>query len=251
MSAAVQLAADWFRVEQVSPVIARIDEPHVHELLRANIWHVRGSRRDLVVDAGLGVTSLREHVPALFQRDPVLVLTHAHLDHVGSAYEFDDRRMHEASRVDERMAATLDGPQLAAQLGFDASDLPALLLDRVPRGFDPHLYRIPTAPPTRLLADGDEIALGDRTLRVLHLPGHTPGSICLFDAASGALFSGDVIYDDLLLDELHESDVHDYVRSMRRLRELPARTVYPGHGAPFDGERMRQIVDEYLARRGV
>ena len=66
----------WFRVEPVTDVLTRIDEPHVHELLRANIWHLRGRERDLVVDAGLGVASLREHVPALFERDPVLVLTH-------------------------------------------------------------------------------------------------------------------------------------------------------------------------------
>jgi glyoxylase-like metal-dependent hydrolase (beta-lactamase superfamily II) len=239
----------WFRTEQVSRTITRIEEPHVHALLQANVWHVVGSDRDLVVDAGLGVASLRENVPALFRHDPILVLTHAHLDHVGSAHEFEDRRMHRATRVDERMPATLDGPRLAELLGLDASGMPALLLDGVPPGFDPQAYGIPPAPATRLLEDGDVVDLGDRVLQVLHLPGHTEGSICLFDPADGSLFSGDVIYDDVLLDELHESDIDDYVRSMRRLRALPVRIVYPGHGAPFDGDRMRQIVDAYLAGR--
>lgn len=243
------VAQHWFEATPAAPGVTRIEEPHAHELLRANIWHVEGAERDLVIDAGLGVASLRVEVPKLFAHDPILVLSHAHLDHVGSAHEFADRRMHAASVVDECMPATLYGPELAPQLGIDPADMPELLLDRVPAGFDPRAYRIPPAPATRCLADGDAIDIGDRSLRVLHLPGHTPGSICLFDEASGALFSGDVIYDDLLLDELHESSIADYVRSMRRLRDLPVRTVYPGHGAPFDAERMRAIIDAYLLRR--
>jgi len=249
MNAPQRAAADWFRIEQVSSTITRIDEPFVHEFLQSNIWHVCGTERDLVVDAGLGVASLREHIPAMFEHDPILVLTHAHLDHVGSAHEFSDRRMHVASRVDEQMPVSLHGPELAAQLGMDGFRIPDLLLNRIPPRFDPDTYRIPAAPPTTLLEDGDEIDLGDRRLQVLHLPGHTPGSICLFDPSAGALFSGDVIYDDVLLDELHESDVSAYVRSMRRLRSLPVKTVYPGHGAPFDGGRMREIIDDYVDAR--
>ncbi len=221
----------------------------MHELLRANIWHLRGSARDLVVDAGLGVASLREQLPRLFAHDPVLVLSHAHLDHVGSAHEFPDRRMHRASEVGPGTPATLSGPELSRLLGLEWPDMPELLIDRIPAGFEPREYRIPPAPATAFLADGELVELGDRSLRVLHLPGHTPGSIGLFEEASGALFSGDVIYDDVLLDELHESDIEDYVRSMRRLRELPVRTVYPGHGDPFDATRMRAIIDAYLARR--
>jgi len=243
------VARQWFESMPAAPGITRVEEPHVHELLRANIWHVEGADRDLVVDAGLGIASLRTEAPELFAHDPILVLSHAHLDHVGSAHEFADRRMHAASVVGPGMPATLYGPELALQLGLDPAEMPELLLDRIPAGFDPRAYRIPPAPATHRLTEGDAIELGDRSLRVLHLPGHTPGSICLFDEASGALFSGDVIYDDLLLDELHESSIADYVRSMRRLRELPVRTVYPGHGAPFDAERMRAIIDAYLLRR--
>ena len=50
-------------------------EPHVHSFLRCNIWHLRGLNNDLVVDAGLGVHSLRTGVPQLFEREPALFLT--------------------------------------------------------------------------------------------------------------------------------------------------------------------------------
>ena len=75
--------------------------------------------------------------------------------------------------------------------------------------------------------------------------------MCLFNEDDGSLFSGDVIYDDVLLDELPESDIADYVSSMLRLRALPVKIVYPGHGDAFDGDRMRQIIDEYVGRRQV
>jgi len=239
----------WFRVERVTDDLTRVDEPHVHELLRANIWQLRGRDRDLVVDAGLGVASLRAHVPRLFERDPVLVLTHRHLDHVGSAHEFGDRRMHAATEVDGT-PASLRGPELAMLLGLEWPDAPALLIDGVPSetfGIDD--YAIPPAPATQHLADGDVVDLGDRRLRVVHLPGHTPGCLCLFDEQSGALFSGDVVYDDVLLDELPESDIPAYLDSMRRLRSLPVEIVYPGHGDPFPGARLTELVDAYLAAR--
>lgn len=240
---------DWFRVERVTATVSRVDEPLVHELLRANIWHVRGHKRDLVVDAGLGVVSLRDRVPWLFDNDPILVVTHAHLDHVGSAHEFGDRRMHVTSSISDALAASLRGPQLARLMDQDWN-LPELLIDALPEStFKIDDYAITAAPATMTLTEGDVIDLGDRQLQVLHLPGHTPGSVCLFDEADGALFSGDVIYDDVLLDELHESDVVDYLSTMRRLRSLAVRVVYPGHGDPFDGHRMREIIDAYISSR--
>lgn len=60
---------------------------------------------------------------------------------------------------------------------------------------------------------------------MLHLPGHSPGSIALFDESDGTLFSGDVVYDDVLLDELPGSDREEYVHTMNRLREVPVRIV--------------------------
>jgi len=239
----------WFRRKLIAPNIERIDEPHVNEFLRSNVWFVKGRDRDLVVDAGLGVASLHDTFPDLFKKDPILAVTHAHLDHVGSAHEFSDRRMHRHSQINGQTAASLFGPELAALLGLDAAQLPAVLVDAVPLGFTAESYQIRTAPATRTVSDGDVINLGDRRLRVLHLPGHTPGSICLLDDESGDLFSGDVIYDDILLDELHESDIDQYVASMLRLRSLPIRTVYPGHGDPFDHARMIEIIDNYLRIR--
>jgi glyoxylase-like metal-dependent hydrolase (beta-lactamase superfamily II) len=240
----------WYRSRVAAAGVTRIDEPAVHDFLQSNIWHIAGRDRDLVVDCGLGVAPLRTQLPSLFQNDPILVISHAHLDHVGAAHEFEDRRMHTAESVKGPVHATLYSAELSTLLGWDGSALPELLIDAVPfDGYDPRDYRINPIEITTELHGGDVIDLGDRQFAVLHFPGHTPGSICLFDEKNGELFSGDVIYDDLLLDELHESNIHDYVRSMRSLRELSLSHIYPGHGASFNGERARDIIDTYLALR--
>lgn len=247
---ALPVVSPWFHAEPVTDTITRIIEPRVHEFLQANIWHVRGRDRDLVVDSGLGVASLREQVPSLFANDPILVVTHAHLDHAGSAHEFADRRAFPAEPQDAPVAASLRGPVLAELLGFDEEGAPDLLVDAAPtQDFDPDRYAIPAAPITVPVGNGSVIDLGDRRFEVLHLPGHTPDSIVVFEQATGALFSGDVLYDDELLDELNASSIPDYVRSLSRLHAVPATTVYPGHGDPFGGDRMRELIEQYLARR--
>lgn len=73
---------DWYTQVEVGSDVIRISEPHVNELVAAHFWWLRGNDRDIVIDAGLGVVALREAIPAMFERDPMVLLTHAHLDHV-------------------------------------------------------------------------------------------------------------------------------------------------------------------------
>ena len=115
MSAAqLPVTAEWFAVTEVGDRITRITEPHVRPLLRANFWHVHGRDRDLIVDCGLGVASVRAALPWLFSHDPVLVLTHAHLDHMGSAHEFDDRWAHPSEPITTPGRGSLHGPNPCA-----------------------------------------------------------------------------------------------------------------------------------------
>jgi glyoxylase-like metal-dependent hydrolase (beta-lactamase superfamily II) len=132
-------------------------------------------------------------------------------------------------------------------------DMPAggdALIDALPfTGFDLEGFRITSVAPTREVDEGDVIDLGNRHFEILHLPGHSVGSIGLWEAASGTLFSGDAIYDGPLLDELPDSDIAEYVTTMRRLRELPVSVVHGGHEPSFGRSRMVEIADAYLASR--
>lgn len=99
------------------------------------------------------------------------------------------------------------------------------------------------------LTDGDVVDLGDRWLRVLHLPGHTPGSINLYDADAGHLFTGDVLYDGGLIDTCVGSDIAAYVATMRALLDVPLRRAFPGHGGILDRGGTRRIAADYLRSR--
>ena len=62
------------------------------------------------------------------------------------------------------------------------------------------------------------VDLGDRAFEVLHTPGHTAGSISLWEAATGTLFTGDAIYVD---DKLSWDDREGFLRSLERIRDAP------------------------------
>ena len=236
----------WFCFTAVDERTTLIQEPYVRDLLRANAWHLRGRDRDVLVDCGLGVTALAPLLLERFGREPVLVVSHAHLDHMGSAHEFRHVWAHPLEPVDDPQPGSLHGPTLAAEVGLDEELPPVLLTGRPHEDYDIGTYRLRPAARTRALDDGDVVNLGDRALTVLHLPGHSPGSIVLFDERDGTLFSGDVIYDDDLLDSLSGSDPGQYARSLRRLRDLPVRRTHAGHGDSFDRDRLRHLIDSYL-----
>jgi glyoxylase-like metal-dependent hydrolase (beta-lactamase superfamily II) len=250
----LRIAERWFDRKQVDDYITLLWEPHVNSWVRCNIWHVRGRDRDLFVDTGMGLAPLKAATRDLLQKPVTAVATHIHFDHVGGLHEFDDRIIHhlEADQMaDYREWAKLDGRGLRDDFlnAFDDPELeiPDLLITASPHaGFEIEDYRIHSATPTRTVDEGDVIDLGDRVFEVLHLPGHSPGGIGLWEQSTGTLFSGDTIYDGPLLDELPESDIVSYIQSMKRLRELPVNVVHAGHEPSFGRERLRELVDAYL-----
>ena len=245
----------WWVRQRVGEGISLVTEPHVHPFLRCNVWHVQGRDADLVVDTGMGIRPLRPLVERDLDGDLIAVATHSHGDHVGGLHEFEHRAIHavEADTIAEAQIASLVtadyGPKTVGVYETAGYVFDDLLIDAAPAGGVESYYEYPAAAATRTLVDGDVIDLGDRAFEVLHLPGHSPGSIGLWEEASGVLFSGDAIYDGPLLDELQGSDVEDYAATVRRLRQLPVEVVHGGHENSFGRARLVELCDAYLARR--
>lgn len=235
------IAKDWYEVDPISDGISLIREKHVAPWLRCNIWHVQGRDRDLIIDTGMGLRPLVKEVAQLAQRPLSAVMTHCHFDHAGGLHQFDHRCGHS---IEADVIANPTAQNTVADAGYViAETFTALPWD----GFSHEMYQVKPAPLTQLLDEGDVFDLGDRVLQVLHLPGHSPGSIALFEAATGTLFSGDVIYDGELLDNLYHSDPAQLEASLRRLQELPITTIHGGHFGSFGRDRMADLIDAYLA----
>ncbi|MGH6933779.1 MAG: MBL fold metallo-hydrolase [Dongiaceae bacterium] len=232
----------WYRTSRLADGVTHIWEPHIKPFYRCNIWHVRGRDRDLLVDSGMGVVSLRQQVAWLADRPLMAVASHTHFDHIGTHHEFAERAVHRAE------AAIMAAPTRASTFAdyYVKGAMDAELFTMLPPGdYRSDAYQVRPAPVTRLLDEGDAIDLGDRRFQVIHLPGHSPGGIGLWEAASGILFSGDVVYDGPLIDDV----VADYVASMRRLRELPVRVVHGGHFPSFGRDRFIELIDAYVAAK--
>ena len=230
---------DWWRIRTVGDGISWIDEPHIHEFYRCNVWHVRGRDGDMLVDSGMGVVSLREWVPMVTERPLQAVASHTHFDHIGCHHEFDGRLCHgaeaEMMRAPTRVA-TLADPYVTDEIFTTLPPLP----------YQSATYQVTSAPATRLLWDGDLVDLGDRQFEVIHTPGHSPGGIALWEAATGVLFSGDIVYDGPLIEDTYHANAADYHRSMVRLYDLPVRVVHGGHFASYGRERHRAIIRGWL-----
>lgn len=233
---------DWFSKSIVDDKTTMLTEPFVHDYVRANIWHLRGRDVDLLVDTGMGICPLAPEIETPAGKPLLVVATHIHLDHVGSLHEFPLRA---GPRQSAAQFDSMDDAVTYAYMFHDLEDAVSKLPSPGWRAAD---YVIPPAPLTRILDEGDVVDLGDRQFRVLHLPGHSPDSIALFDEADGLFFSGDAIYDETLIDSLPDSDRAAYRRTMQRLLDLPVRIGHGGHGPSFDGKRMREIATGYLGK---
>lgn len=231
--------ANWYRTQRLADDITLIDEPAIKPFYRCNIWHLRGRDRDLVVDFGLGAVPLRKSVAELADHDIVAVASHTHFDHIGAAHEFDCCYVH---RAEGDILASPDNRRTLAD-DFVNDEMFNTL---PPLPYSHSGYRINTPPQIALLEDGDVIDLGNRRLVVIHTPGHSPGGIALWEAATATLISGDIIYNGELIEDLWHSNLDDYANSLRRLRRLPIRTVHGGHFPSFSGQHCHQLIDNWL-----
>lgn len=236
----LEIAERWFEIERLTDGITRIWEPHVIRVAQCNIWHVRGRDQDLLVDSGMGVVSLREQVKLVTERPLLAVASHSHFDHIGNHHEFADRAIH----ISEAHILVRPDRHNTVADDYVSDDIFTAL---PPGDWEATRYDVKPAPAQTYLDEGEFIDLGDRNFEVLHLPGHSPGSIALYEKATGILFSGDVIYDGPLAYEAYHTEMQQYVNSMKRVLELSVSIAHGGHFDSFGQEKLREIARAFLA----
>ena len=177
---------------------------------------VLGEKRALLVDTGMGVGSIREVVDRLTALPVTVINTHGHPDHCGGNAEFDPPLM---------CPAEFDVYEKMATKAFRIDDV-----GHMPGGEKAIEKLQPDGPAPVPVADGEIIDLGGRTLKVLYTPGHTHGSICIYDEKTGALFTGDNVQAmTTTLREWNSGTVEDLAESLKKAAALKPTKILGGH----------------------
>ena len=90
-------------------------------------------------------------------------------------------------------------------------------------------YKLFQGMPTKVLTDHDIIDIGGREIEVLHTPGHSPGHLCFWEKSRGYLFTGDLVYKDILFAYYPSTDPEAYLDSLEKVAALPVKKVFPAH----------------------
>ena len=191
----------------------------VHEILpvgplqcNCSIFGDETSGEALVIDPGDEVERIQEALARHGLKVKAIVVTHAHLDHVGGAQKLKASTGAPVymNAADQQLLAMLDAQ--AAWLGMRAPERPDIDVDA---------------------REGEALELGGAQFRVLHTPGHTPGSISLWIPTEGKVIAGDTLFRDSIgRTDLPGGDGRRILASIRdKLLALPEETlVFPGHG---------------------
>lgn len=189
----------------------------------------------------------------------LIVVTHQHIDHIGLVDVLARRSGADVAALD-RLAPYLGDYRRAAELD-DEFAVALMARHGIPADVAHALRAVSAAfrgwgsgtTVTRPLADGATLALRDRTLQILHRPGHSPSDTVFWDAARGMLLGGDHLLAHISSNPLvtrpldgdassaegreRPQALRSYVASLEATRELPVRIVLPGHGGPVTDHR--------------
>lgn len=181
----------------------------------------------IVVDTGTGMyadTTLEEISKIVSLRNiGRIVLTHSHVDHLGGAARF--------QKATGARICLHEDEALPLRAGDTTLSLAGM--------FGSRLEHMDIEP----IKTGQKLKTGSTELEVLHSPGHSPGSIVLYDKGSNSAIVGDTVFTDGGVGrwDLPGGDLAKLISSLKRLGTLGLKNIYPGHGPYAEGDAPQHL----------
>lgn len=197
--------------------------------MQANCYLLEEEGKALLIDPADSADFILEQIQRQNLELIGIIATHGHFDHVMAVGEIQMSYPHLSLHINKKDTFLLERlPETARHfLGFD-----------------------PTVVPVRLTADLPEGAfnIDDFSFEVIHTPGHTPGSICLYFQNQGLLFSGDTLFQNSIgRYDFSYSDKDELKKSLKKILKLPVETrIFPGHGEETLVDYEKGIIDLYF-----
>ncbi|MBW2130307.1 MAG: MBL fold metallo-hydrolase, partial [Deltaproteobacteria bacterium] len=166
-----------------------------------------------------------------------IIMTHTHLDHIGCFKEIKQEMPWLELWVHEVEAAPLEGGDERTVYGMDM--FKAMVVAQYNLKPGDFTFKV-----DRMLKEGDQLDLGGMTWEVLHVPGHSAGSIALYEPKDKILIPGDTVYADFAIGrfDLHGADAAALKNSLLRLADLEVEILLPGHN-----RIMKDVPGGYIA----
>jgi len=194
----------------------------------SNIYVITG-KKTTIVDCGTGLnnTWVVEEIKKLVDSVSIkqIIITHEHFDHCGGV-----RKLFEITKNNADIMAYKDASK---KIEGGESDFAKMLGGIMPK-----------IPVDVKLNDGDIIVVGDEKFEVIHTPGHTPGSMCLYSKAIKTLISGDTVFSGGWFGryDFPGGDRHLLKQSIERLAKLDVANLYPGHESIVEGDGKKHMM---------
>ena len=220
--------------EEIGPNVFRIDESGI-----ANCYLIIGEQKALLIDSGVGVGNLLECVEELTDKPVTLALTHRHCDHAGGRDFFPNYYVHEA---DNKLVYKILSSHFACSQLLKMNHLTGFSLSKKPY----HSKLV-------LMKDDTTFDLGERLISLVHVPGHTEGSVVFLDSKSNIMFTGDDVNPYLWLQLPGCTCLSRWLPGAEKILALAATyTSYCGHDKGLitkDGiatliARVKEILDK-------
>lgn len=221
---------EFFTHTQLTNNITRIKD-----ICGTYLYLIEGKEKACLLDTGDGFGSLKEYVSKLTNKEIIVILTHGHLDHVGGAAEFENIYMSKKdipvynihSKKEYRITR---GSKLIEELNIQKKDIQ----DDI------------SADSFYDLVDGQTFDLGDLHLKMIAVPGHTPGMFCVLIEEERYCLFGDACGVFVLLFDDMSSTVSEYLNSLKHLKTYEHQYDYiiRNHGT---GESPKELLDNVIA----
>lgn len=181
--------------------------------LGGNCYIIQSSKECLIIDPADSPEFIAEEIKRRDLKPIAIIATHGHFDHLLGA----------------------SGLKAILEVSFLTHKSDEFLIKEIEKSATHWLGRKIVILPLltdKHLENGDKIRIGDEVFEVIYTPGHTPGSVCLYNKKDKVIFTGDLLFKGGVgRTDFSYSDPKQFETSLKKILSLPSDVrVYPGHG---------------------